>query len=166
MIGCEWQLNLGCGEQILKGKWVNVDIRTLKGVDILCDIKCLPFKDSTFVKLWASDVLEHNPRLDIEGALKEWYRVLKKGGILTLKIPNLKTIASNYICGLIDCAEFSRLIYGNQEGNDIANFHKSGFDSFYIKKLLRKAGFKTEKIIEKPSYPAQNNMIIKAEKKK
>ena len=160
-----WNLNIGCGQQILSS-YVNVDIRKLEGVDVICDVKRLPFKDNAFVKLWASDVLEHNPRLDTEGILKEWHRVLKKRGILTLKIPNLKTIASNYIRGLIDCAEFSRLIYGNQEDNDIANFHKSGFDSFYLKRLLRKAGFKIEKVIENPSPPAQNNMIIKAEKKK
>ncbi len=158
------QLNVGCGEQILPN-YINVDIRKLDGVDIICDVKFLPFKGGTFEKLWASDVLEHNPRLDIEDILKEWRRVLKKGGILSLKVPNLKTIASNYIRGLIDCAEFSRLIYGNQEDNDIANFHKSGFDSVLLKKLLRKAGFKIVKIIENPDYPAQNNMIVKSVKK-
>ena len=158
------QLNVGCGEQILKGNWINTDIRKLEGVDVICDVKCLPFKDNTFVKLWASDVLEHNPRHNTEEILREWRRVLKKGGILTLKMPNLKTIASNYIRGLIDCAEFSRLIYGNQEDNNIANFHKSGFDSLYLNRLLRKAGLKILKIIENPSYPAQNNMIIKVEK--
>ena len=160
-----WKLNVGCGQQILPN-YINTDIRKLEGVDVLCDVKCLPFKDNIFVKLWASDVLEHNSRIDTENILREWSRVLKRGGILTLKIPNLKTIASNYIRGLIDCVEFSRLIYGNQEDNDIANFHKSGFDSPYLKRLLIKAGLKIVKVIENPGYPAQNNMIIKAEKKK
>ena len=43
------QLNLGCGTQILEGnKWINVDIRKVKGVDIICDIKHLPFKDNLY----------------------------------------------------------------------------------------------------------------------
>lgn len=166
MIGREWQLNLGCGEQILKGKWINTDIRNLKGVDIICDAEHLPFKGDTFEKIYCSDILEHVPRNETGKTLLEWYRVLKRGGLLTLKVPNLKTIASNYIRGVIDCAEFSRLIYGNQEDNDIANFHKSGFDSVFLKRVLKKVGFKIVKIIENPSYPAQNNMIIKVEKKK
>lgn len=158
------QLNLGCGEQILN-KWINTDIKNLKGVDIICDAEYLPFKEDTFEKLYCSDILEHFPRNETEKVLMEWHRVLKKGGILTLKTPNLKTIVSNYIRGLIDCAEFSRLIYGNQEDNDIPNFHKSGFDTIYLKRLLRKVGFEIVKITENPSYPAQNNMIIKVGKR-
>ena len=143
-----------------------MDIRKLEGVDIICDARSLPCKEGSFEKLYCSDILEHFPRSETEKILREWSRVLKRGGILTLKAPNLKTIASNYIRGVINCAEFSRLVYGNQEDNDIVNFHKSGFDSFYLKRLLRKAGLKIVKITENPSYPSQNNMIIKVEKKK
>ena len=159
-----WKLNVGCGQQILPN-YVNADIRKLEGVDVIGDVKCLPFKDSAFEKLWASDILEHNPHLEIEKILKEWHRILKKDGVLALKVPNMRTIASNYIHNLIDCSEFSRLVYGNQEDNNIANFHKSGFDSTYLNGLLKRADFKIVKLIEKPSYPDQNNMVIKVKKK-
>lgn len=46
----------------------------------------LPFKDNYFDSIIASEILEHLD--DDKKALKELYRVLKKGGILLVSVPN------------------------------------------------------------------------------
>lgn len=51
--------------------------------------KKLPFKDGSFTKVLCSDVLEHLDRRDF--AIKEMYRVLKKGGLLFLVTDNPNT---------------------------------------------------------------------------
>lgn len=47
----------------------------------------LPFRDDSFDKVIMSEVIEHVQ--DEKKSLKEIYRVLKKGGILTLTTPNI-----------------------------------------------------------------------------
>lgn len=54
---------------------------------ILTDASKLPFPDSSFDKVVMSEVIEHVK--DEKAVLKEIYRVLKKGGILTLTTCNL-----------------------------------------------------------------------------
>ncbi|HQQ76207.1 MAG TPA: methyltransferase domain-containing protein [Thermoanaerobaculia bacterium] len=48
----------------------------------------LPFRDGTFDKVLASEVLEHLP--DDRAALAELFRVLKPGGILALSVPHAR----------------------------------------------------------------------------
>jgi len=158
------KLNLGCGSDIRKG-WVNIDFRDGKGVDIACDVSTLPYFDNSVEKIYASDVLEHIMYAEVPATLKEWHRVLMPDGIITIKVPSLSTIATNYVRHSIDCKEFVRLIYGGQEEGDIANAHKSGFDPQSLSILMKRAGFVVSNIISHPDPPDQNNLIIKGEKK-
>lgn len=50
------------------------------------DIINLPFRNETFDKIILMEVLEHIP--DDAGALRELHRVLRKGGILAITVPN------------------------------------------------------------------------------
>jgi SAM-dependent methyltransferase len=52
---------------------------------IPCSAEALPFEDGSFDLVYSSHVLEHIP--DKEKALKEIYRVLKKGGIHFCVVP-------------------------------------------------------------------------------
>ena len=53
--------------------------------DIKADICDLPFEDNTYDIIFCNHVLEHIP--DDTKAMKELYRVLKKGGMAILQIP-------------------------------------------------------------------------------
>lgn len=53
--------------------------------DVKADICNLPFKDNEFDVIFCNHVLEHIP--DDTKAMQELYRVLKKGGIAILQIP-------------------------------------------------------------------------------
>lgn len=88
------KLNLGCGTDIRSG-WVNLDKTKLEGVDVVHDIEKLPlpFEGGCFDEILCSDVLEHVEYIPL---LKDLHRVLKPGGVLTVKVPHF-TSADNYV---------------------------------------------------------------------
>lgn len=53
---------------------------------VVGDVTALEFKDETFDVIVSSDVIEHTP--DPAKAVREMARVLKKGGVLALTVPN------------------------------------------------------------------------------
>ena len=150
-------LNLGCGRVKLKD-CINIDSREECIPDLVCDIKKLPYNPNSIDGIYALDVLEHIPRKLIIGTLKNWYKILKKGSFLIIRLPNVRRISEKYLNEDIDCREFSRLIYGGQEQNNFANFHKSGFDRKTIIELLRNIGF--EEIINDIKVACNNNNML------
>lgn len=53
---------------------------------VVGDVTALKFEDNTFDVIVSSDVIEHTP--DPRMAIREMARVLKKGGVLALTVPN------------------------------------------------------------------------------
>lgn len=120
------------------GKARAKNIRFKKG-----DVCKLPFKDSSFDKMIASELLEH---LDDEsGALKEWLRVLKKGGVLVFTVPS-----SNYpflwdpINWLLQHLFEKHIESGFWSG--IWNEHERLYTPKELEKVVRGAGFEVEKL--------------------
>jgi len=155
-------LNLGCGDRKIK-KCINIDSREECNPDLVCDIKYLPCDPDSIDGIYALDVLEHIPRSLVLPTLESWYRILKGGGFLIIRMPNIRSISKRYLKGIIDAKEFSRLIFGGQEENDFANFHKSGFDKRTLSKLLKHIGFKKLKEYKEISCN-YNNMLLEFEK--
>ena len=80
-------LDIGCGYALghVKRGEIGVDIK--RGLcDVLASTYYLPFKNNCFEKANMSHVLEHLTRYT--EALKEAARVLTKGGILIIEVPN------------------------------------------------------------------------------
>ena len=156
-------LNLGCGNNNFDD-CINIDCQEKCNPDLVCDIKYLPYDPNSIDGIYALDVLEHLPRSLVLSTLKSWHKILKKKGFLILRLPDIKSVSEKYLKGKIDATEFSRLIYGGQEGNEFDNFHKSGFDEKTLTKILKKLGFKKIKdFIEIPCN--DNNMLLEFEKK-
>lgn len=88
------KLNLGCGIDIKEG-WINLDSIAIPGVDVLHDIEKLPlpFEKETFDEILAQDVLEH---IDYIPVLKDLHRILKKGGVLRIRVPHF-TSKNNFV---------------------------------------------------------------------
>lgn len=80
-------LNLGCGRAIMPGA-LNVDKFNLPKVDLVFDLEKFPypFKDNSVDEVHMYFVLEH---LDNHfGVIEEIYRILKKGGMLYVRVPH------------------------------------------------------------------------------
>lgn len=85
------KLNLGCGDDRRDG-YVNVDLRP-EVADVVCDVRKLEhWADGEVDEILALDVLEHFPADQTAVILAEWYRVLRPGGLLEVRVPNLARI--------------------------------------------------------------------------
>lgn len=80
------KLNLGCGRDIRKG-WINLDFIKGDGVDIVHNLNSLPlpFEDQKFDFVLCQDILEH---VDFVLLINDLYRILKKEGILKIRVPH------------------------------------------------------------------------------
>ncbi|MCB0972126.1 MAG: methyltransferase domain-containing protein [Acidimicrobiales bacterium] len=137
------RLNLGCGFDHREG-YVDVDFAPKHEPDLLADVRHLPMIDTgSCEEVFASDVLEHLPRADVVPALREWGRVLREGGTLVARVPDLVAMATllghpdNQ--GLDRQDELVRCVYGSQgyEGD----FHLSGFTEPLLRHYVAAAGF-------------------------
>lgn len=83
------KLNIGCGKDILPN-CVNHDIvKFCDGVDVVHDLNVFPWPwgDDEFDEVIAKSVLEHLD-CDLVCSLNEIWRILKPGGLVTLKLPH------------------------------------------------------------------------------
>lgn len=109
------------------------------------DVTNLPFENESFDKIILSEVLEHVP--DDKKALSEVYRVLKKGGVLGITVPNhnypLLWDPLNWIGEHLGLGHFS------PESGFFGGIWAMHLRLYYpqeIKKLVEEVGFKVEKI--------------------
>ena len=88
------KLNFGCGRNILKG-YINIDYVKGNGVDLVHNLNKTPypFKDNTFDEIYASHILEHLDG-DWFKIIKDLHRILKKDGILIVKVPHFSNAAA------------------------------------------------------------------------
>ena len=90
-------LNLGCGTHFHPA-WTNIDVSHVSPHVRIRDVrKGLPFSDETFDVVYHSHLLEHLPREAALPFIKECYRVLRRGGIIRVAVPDLERIARLYL---------------------------------------------------------------------
>lgn len=90
-------INIGCGT-IHHPDWINLDIASNDPAVMRVDItRGLPFDVSSAAVCYSSHVLEHMDSGSARFLLDECFRVLKHGGILRLAVPDLETIAREYL---------------------------------------------------------------------
>lgn len=93
------RLNWGCGPRPAPG-WLNSDIAAGPGIDLPCDIRDgLPLGDGAVDYAVAIHALQDLPFVDLCRALSELRRVLRRGGVLRLALPDLDRAISAYLRG-------------------------------------------------------------------
>lgn len=135
-------LHLGCGNKSIPG-FTNIDLADFPHIDYKQDIKTLPmFKDKSVDLIYCCHALEYFDRQEAEEALKEWYRVLKKGGILRLAVPDFNAIVQVYQ-KYKDLEHEGILgpLYGKIKLGDAFIFHKTVYDLTSLRRLLKSVGF-------------------------
>ena len=136
------KLHLGCGIRHIPG-FTHVDIIDAPHVDFHCSVDNLSdFSDGSVDLIYASHVLEHFGRYEVEAVLRRWYRVLKPGGIARIAVPDFAAVVALYAQeGLRDgLSGLVGLVCGGQRNQ--YDFHKIIFDEAFLGCLLEKIGFK------------------------
>jgi predicted SAM-dependent methyltransferase len=80
-------VDIGCGERSINKNILRVDIDEKVKPDIICSGDSLPFKDAEFDYVCSIHTFEHFE--DQVKTLKEWLRIIKKGGIIGIVHPDV-----------------------------------------------------------------------------
>ncbi len=133
-------IHLGCGPINATG-FINVDALPYSHVHYIQTVENLSmFTDEYADLIYASHVLEHISHNVVLKVLKEWHRVLKKGGILRLSVPDFDKLIDVYLTEEKDIRAIIGPLMGGQDNP--YNFHKSVFNENYLRELLLSVGFR------------------------
>lgn len=89
------KLELGGGPKRGENGWTNIDLR---GADINCNLSGgIPLPNESVDAIYTSHMLEHLRYKSLIHLLQECYRVLKKGGYISVCVPNGELYIRAYI---------------------------------------------------------------------
>ena len=133
------KLHLGCGKKYIAG-FVHVDMLDYPHIDYQTSVDKLFFAaDNSVDLIYASHILEHFGRREFQSILKEWHRVLKKGGVLRISVPSFESIVKHYVQHA-DLEVLLGLIVGGQKVGEF-DYHKMIFDKTLLENELKLIGF-------------------------
>lgn len=144
------RLHLG-GEEARAG-WKILNVNAGPGVDYVGDCADLArFADESVDDIYASHVLEHLGYAEkLPRALREWFRVLRKGGRARISVPDLDVLCRLFLeaAGRTpDRILVMRMMFGGQL--DPHDFHYVGLSFDILASLLGDAGFsRVERVSE------------------
>jgi predicted SAM-dependent methyltransferase len=98
----------------------------------------LPFSDESSDYIFSSHVIEHFSHREVSRVLAEWVRVLKKGGTIEIRCPDLRARA--FLFFLNPTLQNVKNIYGGQDY--AGDYHKCGFSYGLLKRLLESCGIR------------------------
>lgn len=85
----------------------------------------LLYESESIDLIFASHIIAYFSRDEFLTLLREWHRVLKKGGILRIATPDFDTMSQLYVDGKIDLKDILGPLYGRMKmGNEII-YHKT-----------------------------------------
>jgi predicted SAM-dependent methyltransferase len=133
------RLNLGARNRPIEG-FRGMDIDSHPGIDFVGDVSDLSrFKDGEVSEIYASHILEHFPHPKTAGVLKEWSRVLEKGGTLYVAVPDFaRAVEIYHKCNGVN-QWLQDWVSGGQEYPTA--YHYAIFDWPKLANLLLDAGF-------------------------
>ncbi len=152
-------LHIGCGDYWDENA-VNIDFNIYGGTDMLWDIrKPLPFQPEVVVKIEAYEVVEHFNKYEIDEILKDWYRVLIKGGKVKISVPDMDGLIKMYQTEKDKAIE---QIYGLEDHPH----HKQGYTHLSLDKLFTEHGFTVLKCEQglMDGRPNEPKLLLEAEK--
>ncbi|PSB22027.1 methyltransferase domain-containing protein [Phormidesmis priestleyi ULC007] len=133
-------LHLGCGS-VDHPDFINVDGLPAPHIHYVRAINDLsPFKTESVDLIYASHCLEHFSHLHVPQVLDEWFRVLKKKGVLRLSVPNFDLLLKIYQENSCDIDTILTPLMGGQDYQ--YNFHMIAFNKKKLETLLINAGFR------------------------
>jgi predicted SAM-dependent methyltransferase len=132
------KLNVGCGRKLWP-EYLNIDVAD--GADLRCDVKAIPLPDGFADEVAAIHVLEHLERWDATAALREWFRLLRPGGVLILELPDLLKVCRHITTGVLDHVAARHGLFGDPSTTNPLMMHRWGWTVFELTDELQAAGF-------------------------
>lgn len=132
------RLNLGCGH-VVRPEYVNLDARPLEHVDVVADVRDLPFEPGSVSEIYAAHLLEHFPVEELKRVvLPHWISRLAPGGRLVAVVPDAQTMIAEYAAGRFSFDDLREVTFGDQEYE--GDFHYNMFTKESLSELLEGAG--------------------------
>lgn len=141
------KLHLGCGWRNFGDEWVHIDGGDYEHLDH-DDITNLPYEDESVDLIYASHVLEYFDREEVLDILSEWTRVLKKGGVLRIAVPDFESMAIMYVMNKntlnkVELRSFLGPLYGKMQMGDQTIYHKTTYDFDELSSILKSVGIES-----------------------
>jgi hypothetical protein len=137
-MGADVRINIGAGH-LSRPEYMNVDARPLDGIDVVADVRSLPFEKESIAELFSAHVLEHFPVEELRRVLLPyWVSLLRPGGEFVAVVPDFETMVAEYVAGRLAFEELREVTYGSQEYE--GDFHFNGFSQASLQSLLEEAG--------------------------
>lgn len=106
------RIELGSGPHGEPG-FIHVDAIKSGNVDVEADIRNLYWlEDDSIHEIYSAHAVEHISYTEIETVLKDWFRALKPGGRITIKMPDLDFLCRAYVEGIHSTEEIMVAIFG------------------------------------------------------
>jgi len=145
------RIELGASEK--REGWLTIGLA--KGVDLKYNVReLLPFPEYSIERIYTSHFLEHFAHDDLINLLKECHRILQKGGIFSVAVPNAKIYVDAYLGkqirlkdGLPHFHYYGRIDYLNYIAY-MGNHHRFMFDTENLIAILKNVGFARSAIRE------------------
>lgn len=131
-------LNLGSGANTSE-EFINIDTLPFRKTHLVLDIQNLSiFPDDSVDMIYASHVLEHIPRANLQKTLSEWRRALKPGGILRFGVPDFDKLVEIYNVSGKETESIVNQLLGQDKDYDR---HCTIWNFKYAERILKQAGF-------------------------
>jgi len=138
-MGANLRLNLGCGH-LPSPDYFNIDGRELPGVDMIADVRSLPFHPGTVAEIYAAHLVEHFTEAELKSTVVPgWHRILRPGGILRIVVPDAEGMIQAFSRGEYPFESLREVTFGSQDYP--GNFHYTMFSRESLRELLRSFGF-------------------------
>ncbi|CAB4916476.1 unannotated protein [freshwater metagenome] len=131
--------NLGAGEKPLKG-YVNTDARALPEIDVVADVRKLPFEEGSLEELCSQHLVEHFRFHEFRTViLPYWKKLLASSGQLRVVCPDLSALVNSAATENLSMDQLAVAIFGLQDysGDD----HLAMYTPESLTEMLLEAGF-------------------------
>jgi ubiquinone/menaquinone biosynthesis C-methylase UbiE len=140
------KLNLGCSNNIIEG-YLNIDLYHKDPRVKIGDVRNLYFLDNQSCnEIIAHDILEHLPFQESSKAIKEWCRVLRIGGTISIQTTNLEEHILAFINQKWSLSQLNYMLFAGVGWTDGISrdhdWHKSIYTTEYLTSELLKNNVK------------------------
>lgn len=139
-------LNIGCGHKPIAGR-LNVDKRSLPGVDIVADATDLPFEPGVVSEIYVAHLVEHFTLSALKNTVfPYWLDLLAARGVLKIIVPDMPSMIAAFVQGDMTFSDLAEVTFGKQDYDD--DFHYAMFSPGTLRGVLISSGFKYVDIVD------------------